>query len=70
MYEKAIEEFLKIFSGKNISYLVLLIITILFTYLLYDFTKTILVDNQKFIKHISSVDDKLQKILDILIKKN
>lgn len=56
----------KAFSGKNISYLVLLLLTFSSGYLVWDFTSTLLKDNRAFITSLNEVSIKLEKIYEIL----
>lgn len=64
--ERIIEKILEIFSGKNISFLVLLIITLLASYMVFEFNKLIMEDNKKLVSSLDEVAENLKKILEVL----
>lgn len=69
MIGNIISELVKLLNGKNVSYVVLLIITCMSAYLVYDFTVILLKDNREFINGINSMDHKLSEII-VLLKEH
>ena len=66
MFLDALGQFLKLFNGKNISYAVLLCISLMCGYFVLDVVRKIMADNTVLIKSIDSADDNLKEILRVL----
>lgn len=66
MIEQVLEQLFKLLNGKNISFGVLLVITVLSGYFVFNVVKSVLEDNKNLIKSIHEIDMRLREISDLI----
>lgn len=66
MLVSILDSLFKILNGKNISFAVLLTISVLSGYFVFEITQKIMSDNTTLIKSLYSINDSLKEILSTL----